>query len=399
MKKIAIICCDYPLHTATLVLNSIEEFIERGAQIDIFCSSPMDVPQFSPALPITVTSYREDFWTKLFRKLLAYPVIKRLFFSQLVLDIAKLSPYWASFAQYVRKLDFSDYKHILCISYPSLFCFAAANSKKHCIYYNMELLDDSTDTTGIYINKNLCRQLEKRCLNHISNIVAMSPDRAKLFQKLTQIPESHISVLPILPRTKDMQVRKSDYFRSKFSIAGEQKIVIYSGGIGDWAMLEEIIETIPLWPSQYVLIIHTWQKNAFESSYGKHLQDIAKDMPVFFSEENLSRYELIAALSAADIGIAFYRELDGNFTNIVFSSNKICEYLLSGLPVICSPFPSLKHEIDHYQLGKAVPISAIPAAITEISAYEAYIRNNINKTVRESLNFDKYFTKFYQTIA
>ena len=400
MKRIAVICCEYPLHTATLVLNSIEEFVDRGMHIDIFCNSAMDAPAFPSSRPVTVHVYREKFWDKVFRKLSAVPIIRHMLFPRMIRDIARLSPYWASFARYVKRLDLDAYDYILCVSYPALFCFGTRPPSKKCVYYNMELLDDKPDTAGIYIDKKLCRKLERDCLGCVSHTVAMSPDRARLFQLNTLTPESRISVLPILPRSKELETRNvSDFFRTKFALAAEQKIVVYSGSIGDWAMLEEILGTVPAWPEEYVFIIHTWQQYALENGYGKRLQDVAKGLPVFFSAENLSRSRLSAALAAADAGIAYYRELDDNFANIVFSSNKICEYLLAGIPVICSPFPSLKREIDRYQLGKAVPVQQISAAIREIGANKDSLSASIAKSLKEELNFDKYFEKFYQNIA
>lgn len=400
MKRIAVLCCDYPLHTAALVLNSIEEFVDRGMHIDIFCNSAMDAPVFPSSYPVTVNVYREAFWDKVFRKLSTFPIIRHMLFPRMIRDIARLSPYWASFARYVKRLDLDAYDYILCISYPALFCVAAKRHSGKCIYYNMELLDDTPDAAGIYIDKNLCRKLEHDCLRRVSHTVAMSLDRARIFQRQTQTPESRISVLPILPRTKELGERSpSNFFRAKFSLKPDQKIVVYSGGIGDWAMLEEIVRTVPAWPEAYVLVIHTWQQYAFESPYGKRLLDAARGLPVFFSAESLSRSQLISALSAADIGIAYYRELDDNFTNIVFSSNKICEYLIAGLPVLCSPLPSLKKEIDSHNLGRAVPISQIPAAIRELGAHKDSLAASIAKSLTEELNFDKYFEKFYRKIV
>lgn len=400
MKRIAVLCCDYPLHTAALVLNSIEEFAARGMHIDIFVNSAMDAPVFPSSHPVTVHVYRENFWDKVFRKLSTVPIIRHILFSRIIRDIARLSPYWASFAGYVKRLDLDAYDYILCISYPALFCFGTRSLSKKCIYYNIELLDDKPDTENIYIDKKLCRKLEQACLRHVHHTVCMSPDRAKLFQRNTQTPERHVSVLPILPRLKELDAQNvSSYFRTKFSLPPERKIVVYSGGIGDWAMLEEIVRTVPAWPEEFVFIIHTWQQHAYDSPYGKCLQDAARDLPVFFSVENLSRPQLISALAAADIGMAYYREIDENFTNIVFSSNKICEYLLAGLPVICSPFPSLKAEVDKNRLGKAVSVDEIPAAIRDIALNGGTYRASIRWALRQELNFDAWFETFYRNIA
>lgn len=397
-KTIAIIVCDYPLGTAQLVTNCIKMFCENGFTVNIFADSgslgtPIRLPEAA-----RIRHLKESFWQKVVRRLLAWGWFRRMWPDKKVSGLASLSPGWASFARSLRTAVTPDaYKAVFCISYPALFAFAEHPFSDNVVYFNLELLDDQDDGAALYINKKLCRTLEKAALQHVTRVISMSEERAKIFCEASGY-RGDLAVLPILPRSSDAPAQGS-YFRDMFNIPAEKKIVLYCGGIGAWALLHEIMETVLHWPKDMVFIIHTWDARNLENEYGQKLYEAARGLPVYFSTEALPREELSFAMTSANFGIAYYDSIDSNFKNILFSSNKISEYLLAGLPIICSPFPELKEFIDSNNLGESVPTCDIPEALKRISRDREQIAQSIDVAVKSFLKFDAFFYKAFSDLV
>jgi glycosyltransferase involved in cell wall biosynthesis len=398
-RKVAIVICCYPLGTATLVLNSIAMLCEKSVHVDIISDGASLAASCNLPDKARILKPDEDFWDKIVRKLLTWKATRRFFSGRRLRRLARLSPSWASFAcclrPFIRK---EQYDLVLCISYPALFAYSAYPFAGPAIYYNMELLDDAPDGANLYLNKSLCRELEQEALINILKVIAMSEDRAEIFCKTTGFPRNKVSILPIVPRKSERIYAKGTYFREKFDIPADVRIVVYSGGIGQWALLREIMETVPFWPKNHALVIHTWEEGSLNNVYGRMLQELAKGMPVYFSLKNFVRSELLNALSSGDVGIAYYDAIDENFRNIVFSSNKICEYLLAGLPIVCSPFPALKSAMDRYGFGQAVAVEDIPSALVAVADNEQKMKTAIRETLEKELQFDEYFDKAFPEI-
>jgi hypothetical protein len=185
--------------------------------------------------------------------------------------------------------------------------------------------------------------------------------------------------------------RTSSYFRDLFGLAPAACLVLYSGSLGAWGKQLELVQSVRHWPENSTLIMHCGYGGGFESSYGKSLRTAAHGLPVYFSDRNLDYDALGEAMTSADIGVAHYEAIDANFTEILFSSNKIGEYLCSGLPVICSSQPGLKEFIHSNGVGCALPVEQTPQALQMIQSDLATYREAVHRCVQEHFDFSAWF--------
>jgi glycosyltransferase involved in cell wall biosynthesis len=162
-----------------------------------------------------------------------------------------------------------------------------------------------------------------------------------------------------------------------------------------WAMCLEIIESMDTWPKNTVLVMHTWNKGALSSEYFKKMQNAAENHRVFFSSDFLCHQDLAPALSSADVGLLFYESLDANFYEILFSSNKMAEYIAAGIPVLCSPFPSLRSFVEGHGIGKSVEFFEIGDALVHIQSEIEKYRQNVDQCRRNCFEFEPYFYKSF----
>jgi len=293
-----------------------------------------------------------------------------------------------------RRLRSHHYDIIIPVECLSLI--AANMARTGCedlIYYNMELLDWSKENP-LYKNKLTLKKLEFEAIKSTTHVMITSPDRARIFCDINQFPKERISVLPIFPLHQESRTR-TRYFRDKFSISDQCQIIIYSGNFMPWAMCLEIIKSMDTWPKNTVLVMHTWNKYALSSNYFRKMQNAAKNRPVFFSSDFICYDDLAPALSSADVGLLFYESLDANFTEILFSSNKMAEYVAAGIPVICSSFPSLRCFVEEHGIGRSVDFFEIGDALSQIQSENEKYRQNVDQCRRKYFEFEPYFYKAF----
>lgn len=264
-------------------------------------------------------------------------------------------------------------------------------------YLNMELLGWDKDVWS-FPHKQLLKTIECDLLKRVEHVFITSELRGDIFSRINNYPRENISALPVVPLRGGLP-EECAFFRDKFNIPKEKKIVLYAGHITRWALCHEIIPTMREWPQDCVLVLHTWSKSIVDGEYLNDLETLAEGLPVYFSFENIPYARIAEAWASADVGLAFYDELDDNFTEILFSSNKIGECMKSGLPLICSAHPSLAAFVRENGIGCAVSTKEIPEALASILANYDGIKMNVAKCHEKYFIFEKYFDEIYPILA
>ncbi len=389
-----------------MVINSIRLFAEKGFRVDVYInkrtmdSSPIEFGEKRVSFSIYDDDSR-NFFSRGCRyiltqisKLLA-PSVRYLSFNFCLFmyyhDVFLFSR-WLK-----KKLGNYSYVYFIPIECKSLLCLNHINDKSKIVYYNMELLDWK-DEKYEYKYEQTLKKLEYQMISELSNAVIPSPRRAELFAKINDFDLSKIFILPVASMGDPIRAR-SKYFRELFDIPDDWKIVVYSGNIAPWAKCLEIIQSVKDWPTGYALVMHTWNKSVVRTRYYNEMINEARGLPVYFSNEYITYDDLALALSSADIGVMFYEEINDNFTEILFSSNKFGEYLKAGLAIICSEFISLKDFVEERSIGAAISIEELPRAVTLIGEKIEILKNNAHACYEEQLRFENYFESFYDRLV
>jgi glycosyltransferase involved in cell wall biosynthesis len=262
------------------------------------------------------------------------------------------------------------------------------------IYYNLELYKEShCKHKEEYLLKGLEKQAARNCLL----VIVPDAKRGAVLAAENQIKDSYIRFLPV--STKGEQVREGHvYFRRKFNILDDKKVLIYAGHFADWALCREIVASSNAWPDKYVLIMHTWQKDIRQNRYLDDLKRAAGSN-VFFSLDPIPRDMFPSALSSADAGLLFYNQSDENNTETGSSSNKLTQYLKAGLPVIASDSISHLEIFDRFHCGVCVssPFDIIDVLDDVFKNIDLY-KDGVKRAFNEYYNFDIYFTPLFKEI-
>ena len=393
-KKIAFVTCGYPIDTSTMLINSIALLSEHN-QVEVVVS-PADsrrlrYPDWMQPLLVQYPLNNSILSRRLHK--FCRSAAKRLFRRS-----SSSFAWWAKntallmfsrwFKRYAAKMR---YDLIIAVECDALIAVVTAPTPGcDLLYYNMELMDWTTEQSGIYPDKFIRKKLEHAALRSAAHVFITSRNRAKIFSEINGYPLEKISILPVVPR-KISSLAKSSYFRDLFAIPKDMHIAAYAGSFTPWAMCLDIINSMTNWPENCALVMHTWSEDAPRSDYFQQMRKAAQGRPVYFSIRYLSYSELATVFSSADVGLLYYEAIDANFTEILFSSNKFGEYMAAGLPVICSPFPSLVEFVARQNIGCAVPVQEIGPALRKITADLDAYRARVEACRNEYFEFEKYF--------
>jgi glycosyltransferase involved in cell wall biosynthesis len=397
-KRIAFILYDYPLGVSTMIINTIA-LLRKDNEIAIFLND--DQYQKIPCEPwlqdlivplVPGVQFADGMFNGIFKFIdrLRNSLVWRL------CDLFSLpweTRYWrlARFAQTLRhKFNTVRYDIIVPVEALSLIAVAQAGAgDADVVYFDMELLDWGTNNP-LYADKLELKKRQHKALEQVDHVMITSPERAKIFAQINKFDPGRISVLPVVPLKRIFKER-SRYFRERFSIPKDAFIVVYAGNFMPWAQCVEIIKSMESWPKNAVLVMHTWNKASLKSEYFCLMQKASVGRPVFFSSHYFLHDDLVSALTSADVGLIFYESIDSNFTEVCFSSNKMAEYVAAGLPVIASPFPTMKGFIETQGIGKAVPFIEIGDAIREIFQSKDVYQKKVKECADTLFCFEDYF--------
>lgn len=405
-QNIAFVLYEYPLGVSSMVINSIKLFAKKGFTVDVYTNhknlirSPIE---FSSS-KINMYIYDDsslNIILKVYRFIIRKTDNLLLPASNAIpnyINLLLFFPYIYMFSKWLKAfLNNIDYTFIIPVEYYSLVTLEFIKNKKRIIYFNMELMDWASKSELVQ-NKLIWKTLEYRKIKQISHVVVPSTTRAKAFSKINNFNFTNIMILPVTSMGEPIR-RKSRFFRDYFGISDENIIVIYSGNFRPWAKCLEIINSVNKWPSNFVLIMHTWNTTIMKTQYVLEMIRKSNGLPVYFSNEYIDYNDLAQALSSADIGLAFYKNIDKNFREILFSSNKIGEYLKAGLAIICSDFSELKKYVETKKIGFSIPVDNLPEALAQISIQQLEtFKNNSLSCYINDYRFEVYFEIFFNNI-
>lgn len=402
-KSIAFILCRYPLGISSMIVNSINLFAQKRISIDIYIGQKSfdecPITYFDSKIRYFFFDDKElSVFFKGYRFFMrhcsniAYPLLK---LCSTRTGVMYTYPEVYRFASWLKSLtNFDHYDYVFPVDCFSLLSLYDMPHKDKLVYYNMELLDWNP-ANAVFGNKLMLKMLEYNLIKPLHRVVLPSPARAELFCRINDFLPEKTQILPVAAMG-DPPRNKSRYFRDKFSIPDDQVVILYSGNFVSWFQCLEIIDAIRTCRTSYALVMHTWSQTSTQTRYFREMIRHAAGMPVFFSTEYIPGENLTDALSSGDIGLAFYESMDDNCSEIIFSSNKIGEYLKAGLPIITSDFKSLHKFVHNHKIGLAVTLRDISKAVEEISGQLEQYQSNALACYNAYYRFESYFENFYQ---
>lgn len=190
------------------------------------------------------------------------------------------------------------------------------------------------------------RVIEKFFIKKTDKVLVTGEGDEEFLQEYYEI--SNTVVVRNLPLEKKPQ-NKID-LREKLDIPANDLILLYQGvileGRGFKAILHALAEV-----DNFHLV--TLGSGVFQSEYEKLAEKLNISNRVHFLG-TIDQTELINYTAAADIGLALIENISKSYYYAL--PNKLFEYIMAEVPVLCSNLPQMKKIVEGYKVGEVVDI-------------------------------------------
>jgi glycosyltransferase involved in cell wall biosynthesis len=195
------------------------------------------------------------------------------------------------------------------------------------------------------------------------------------------------------------EIARNYFFNDKFNIPRDKIIILHAGGLyGPWMHVQDIFRSVPEWPDDYILVLHTHQRSY--PGCGFSIPEEYKNRKIFLSDDPVPFDQVDAVYSSCDIGMMVHGPegilLDENMYYSDLSVGKIFHHLKVGVPLIVRSLPGYPELIEDKEAGVCIngPSDILPA-IQRILANHDHYRSNALK-LHEEYRFELHHAKLFE---
>ena len=143
---------------------------------------------------------------------------------------------------------------------------------------------------------------------------------------------------------------KNNYLRDKFDINNNKYIVLAVGSLIIEHCIDQIVTSVDEWPDNFVLVLHGWFGSSKDEQLIRHEIELRAER-VFLSTDLLNqKYQIF---QSSDIGLVFFQHNNKNnykknFIYAAGSSEKLFDFMRTGIPIIASNIPGMREIVGDY---------------------------------------------------
>jgi glycosyltransferase involved in cell wall biosynthesis len=267
-------------------------------------------------------------------------------------------------------------------------------------YYSLELL--LADEVGTDADRKL-KHTELELSRQAAMVIIQDPERGRLLAQDNGLDPHRLVFVPNAPLGPPRR-QPSQFWHDRFGLDPRSRVVLHSGSLGDWTGIDQVVDSVRSWPSEWVLVIHT-RYDAQSSEYVEQLRRHAVAGRVFFSLKPVARADYPALVDGADAALALYVRSDEsaltgrNIEAIGLSSGKLASALQSGVPVIVNRATSAANLVEREDCGVVVgAASEIGPALVRISAEEDEMSVRACRVFERSFDVERAFDSVVQRL-
>ncbi|MHB9040669.1 MAG: glycosyltransferase [Melioribacteraceae bacterium] len=227
------------------------------------------------------------------------------------------------------------------------FVTAIAKLKRAKVYYNSrELYAFLGGLRNRPFLQSIVTRVEKFFITKVDLVLTTGEMDSEFIEKFYGIKNTLvIRNIPLL----QTPTAKID-FRKLYNIPDDKLILLYQGVLLEGRGVQMIMRTmVKLTNTVLVILGDGEQKNNFQ----KLAQQLNISERVFYAG-TIGQRELINYTAGGDVGLSLIENISVSYYHAL--PNKLFEYIMAGLPVLCSNLPQMKKIVEEYQVGESISV-------------------------------------------
>ncbi|PKL81704.1 MAG: hypothetical protein CVV24_13905 [Ignavibacteriae bacterium HGW-Ignavibacteriae-3] len=228
------------------------------------------------------------------------------------------------------------------------FVTAIAKIRKAKVYYNSrELYAFLGGLRNRPWLQSLVKNVEKYFIRKVDIVLTTGEMDSRFLEKYYAI--NNTLVIRNIPLYQNPG-SKID-FRKRYNIGDDNLILLYQGVLLEGRGVPLIIKSLTKLPQMVLILLGGGeQKNNFQ----KMADDLNVSDRVIFAG-TINQQELINYTTAADVGLSLIENISVSYYHAL--PNKLFEYIMAELPVLCSDLPQMKQIVDSFHVGESISLA------------------------------------------
>lgn len=253
------------------------------------------------------------------------------------------------------------------------------NRKAKVVYDAHEYETEINGLKGV--EKKAMAWLEYQLIRYADKVITVSDSIANEYQRLYNIQKPAL----VLNTPPFSEVKKQDFFRKELDIRQDQTIFLYQGGLSRGRGIELLVQTFSLMRTDKNVIVFM----GYGPLEGEVSQASDQYATVFFRQA-VSPDILLDYTASADYGISLIEDVCLSYRYCL--PNKIFEYLMAGIPVLCSNLVEMHRFVERYKVGVIAVENSVDGVLDAVNRslsmdYQK-IKSNIIK-IRHLYNWEE----------
>jgi glycosyltransferase involved in cell wall biosynthesis len=215
------------------------------------------------------------------------------------------------------------------------------------------------------------RNMSKTHLNHLDarmRILVNSVDGAISYSRgvgKIAAKEYGITSSPILNLHNNINLDNNYSIRSDFGLKNYHRVLVHNCGYANEygsAIIPEILAKLPI--EYHIVMVGSAMSKAFDDNFKEKAAKLGVENRLHFKEDISGTKEYLSYLQGANLGLVI---LDSKVPNIRFGfSNRFCDLVAAGLPIITTSMPEANAQISHFKNGKVIQGFSVKTFVTAI---------------------------------
>lgn len=369
-KKIALITKFSWVGISTSVINTALFWEAQGYLVDLYAESPnqqqFSIPNFGKKNIILIETAILARW----------PLDDLIF----------------CFRKFNNKFD--EYEWIIAFDCDALIRVGICRlfKKFNFIYHSLEFYEPRSRR----LSSRLRKWLERKFARSSQYIFSQDNARIGYLSHSLGIDTGKFRIIYNSP-SGDIINKKENYFREKFGISSDSKIILCVGSLIKEHCVIELVDSVQDWPKNIVLVMHGWFPDKTVKEYVMDKANLLVGR-IYLSEDLFSQENKYIPFLSADVGFVGFKSASENTRLAAGSAGKIFDYIRTGMPIVAYESPGMKYLIEGNTLGFVFDdYGSLPDIFAKIfSGYETY-RENCFFTNR-LFDFDYQYKKVMESL-